>query len=178
MKNQGEKIAKKRKKNEPPSLDDGDYMDIVMINALLASLFTIFSTMVRLNVQPGEPLLKQHNIAKGEVSALIGMNAEGVHGSVALSFSVPAIRLISKSMMDYEISSADDEASDLAGELVNMLAGGAKRILSEKGYDFDMQTPKLLRGEGHEIIHHHPGRTVLLPVKTGKEEFYIELNFA
>ncbi len=175
MKNQEKRIVKK---NKPPSLDDGDYMDIVMINALLASLFTIFSTMVRLKIQPGDPLLKQNNIAKGEISALIGMNAEGVQGSVALSLSLPAIRLISKSMMNYEIVSADDEALDLVGELVNMLVGGAKRILSEKGYDFDMQTPKLLRGEGHEITHHHPGRTVLLPVKTGEEELYIELNFA
>jgi chemotaxis protein CheX len=168
----------KRGRNEPPSLDDGDYMDIVMINALLASLFTIFSTMVRLKIQPGDPLLKEHNIAKGEISALIGMNAEGVQGSVALSLSLPAIRLISKSMMDYEITSISDEASNLAGELVNMLVGGAKRILSEKGYDFDMQTPQLLRGDGHEITHHHSGRTVLLPIKTGEEEFYIELNFA
>ncbi|MDH4283820.1 MAG: chemotaxis protein CheX [Gallionellaceae bacterium] len=177
MKSQSEKIVKKRK-NEPPSLDDGDYMDIVMINAILASLFTIFSTMVRLKIQPGDPLLKQHSIAKGEVSALISMKADGVHGSVALSLSLPAIRLISKNMMDYEISSIDNEASDLAGELVNMLVGGAKRILSEKGYDFDMHTPQMLMGDGHEIIHHHPERTVLLPVKTGEEEFYIELSFA
>ncbi|MBV5346394.1 MAG: chemotaxis protein CheX [Rhodoferax sp.] len=66
---------------------------------------------------------------------------------------------------------------DLAGELANMLVGGAKRILSERGHDFDMQTPQLLLGEGHEIVHHYSGQTVLLPINIGPDEFYIELNF-
>jgi chemotaxis protein CheX len=65
----------------------------------------------------------------------------------------------------------------MAGELVNMLVGGAKRILAERGHDFDMQTPQLLIGEGHEIVHHYAGQTVLLPIKINDDEFYIELNF-
>lgn len=160
-----------------PSMTDGGYMDILMINALMDSLFTIFATMVKLKIQPGIPEPKLGNVAKGEVSALIGMNAEGACGSVSLSLSLPAIRTISRGLMDHEIDSAGDEAADLAGELVNMLVGGAKRILSEKGHDFDMQRPQLLLGDGHEIVHHYDGQTVLLPVRIGPDEFYIELNF-
>jgi chemotaxis protein CheX len=152
-------------------------MDVIVIHALLESLFTIFSTMVRLNINPGVPVAKQGNEAKGAVSGLIGMKAEGVSGSVALSLTLPAIREISRSMLGEEIASADNEAADLAGELTNMLVGCAKRILAENGYDFDMQTPQLLSGDGHEIVHHYSGQTVLLPVHIGQDEFYIELNF-
>lgn len=158
-------------------MDDGAHMDVLMIHALLDSLFTVFSTMVKVQIQPGVPELKQGKAAKGEVSGLVGMQAAGASGSVALTLTLPAIREISRGLLGHEITSADNEAADMAGELTNMLVGGAKRILSERGHDFDMQTPQLLRGEGHEIVHHYAGQTVLLPVKIGQHEFYIELNF-
>lgn len=166
-----------RSKHWDVSMDDGDHMDVLLINALLDSLFKLFATMVKLKIQPGIPEPKQGNTAKGVVSGLIGMKAEGVSGSVALTLTLPAIREISRSLVGYEIASADKEAADLVGELTNMLVGGAKRILFERGYDFDMQIPQLLRGDGHEIVHHYPGQTVLLPFKVNQDEFYIELNF-
>jgi chemotaxis protein CheX len=172
-----QKKAAAGKKHQAASLSDGDYMDIVMINALLESMFTIFATMVGQKIRPGVPEPKQDNIAKGAVSGLIGMKAEGACGSIALSLTPPTIREISRSLLGHEIVSIDKEAVDLVGELTNMLVGGAKRILSEKGHDFDMQTPQLLLGEGHEIVHHYPGQTVLLPIQIAQEEFYIELNF-
>jgi len=163
--------------NQAVSMDDGEHMDILMINALLHSLFTIFSTMVRLEIQAGIPVLKHGNIAKGEASGLIGMKAAGSSGSVALSLTLPTIRAISRSMLGEEFTSVDKEAVDLVGELTNMLVGGAKRILSEKGHEFDMHTPQLLVGDGHEIVHHHAGQTVLLPIMIDQDEFYVELNF-
>lgn len=166
-------------KRRPIAVDYEGRMDIVMTHALLESLLTLFSTMVNLEIQPGVPEAKQGNIAKGEVSSLIGMQAANASGSgsVALTLTLPTIREISRNLMGQEISTADKEAADLAGELINMLVGGAKRILSERGHDFDMQRPQLLTGEGHEIVHHHPGQTVLLPVKIGQDAFYLELNF-
>lgn len=162
---------------KPVSMYDGNHMDIVLINALLHSLYTIFDTMVGLDIEPGIPGLKQDRVAKGDISALIGMKAAGAHGSVALTLTPPAIREISHSLLGEEVGESGREAADLAGEIANMLVGGAKRILAERGLDFDMQTPQLLVGEGHEIVHHYPGQTVLLPVRVGDSEFFIELNF-
>ena len=165
------------KKNKEPSMNDGEHMDVLKINALLNSLFTIFSTMVRLEIQAGVPILKQNNISKGGATGLIGMKAAGTSGSVALSLTLPTIRVISSSMLGEEFTSFDKEAVDMVGELTNMLVGGAKAILSEKGHDFDMHTPQLLVGDGHEIVHHNAGQTVLMPIMIDKDEFYIELNF-
>ena len=167
--------ANKIEYSEP--IEFGGHMDILMTNALLESLFTIFSTMVRLKIEPGIPVTKHSKAAKGEVSGLIGMNAESTTGSIALSFTLPVIREISRNLLGQEIASINDEAIDLTGEMTNMLVGGAKRILSERGHDFDMQTPQLLRGDGHEIIHYNLGKTVLLPLKIKQDEFYMELNF-
>lgn len=158
-------------------MDSGEQMDILMINALLDSLLTIFATMVKLDIEPGIPVLKLEATAKGSVSGLIGMNAEGASGSVALSLTLPAVREISRKLLGEEIACVDQSAADLVGELTNMLVGRTKQILSEKGFDFDMQRPKLLLGEGHEIVHHCAGKTVLLPIKINSDEFYLELNF-
>lgn len=162
---------------KPASMHDGKHMDIVMINALLHSLYDVFDTMVGLDIEPGIPELKQGRVAKGDVSGLVGMKAEGACGSVALTLTQSTIREISRELLGEEISDSGKDAADLAGEIANMLVGGAKRILAERGLDFDMQTPQLLVGEGHEIVHHYPGQTVLLPVRVGAGEFFIELNF-
>lgn len=163
--------------HQADSLKYGGHLDLVIIHALLESLFTIFTTMVSMEIEPGIPVPKQGDVARGAVSTLLGMKAEGASGSVSLSFPLPAIREISRRLMGYEIVSVNNEAVDLAGELTNMLVGGAKRILSEKGHDFDMQTPQMLLGEGHKIEHHYAGQTVLLPVRIKQDEFYLELNF-
>lgn len=165
------------KKKPEPSMADGQHMDIMMIHALMDSLFKIFTTMMNTRVLPGVPVPKQEKAAKGVVSALIGMNAQGANGSIAVTLTLPAVSEISRKLLGHEISDINKDAADLAGELTNMLVGGAKRILAEKGYDFDMQIPQLLTGDGHEIEHHHGGQTVLLPIKVGQSDLYIELNF-
>ncbi len=169
------RTSRSRKKEE--SLSDGNHPDIVIINALMDSLHTIFSTMMNTKVELGVPVPKSEKAAKGNVSALIGMQAEGSNGSVAITLPMPALGEISRKLLGHEITDINKDATDLAGELSNMLVGGAKRILSEKGMEFDMQTPQMMHGDDHEIEHHHGGQTVLLPVKVGEHEFFIELNF-
>jgi chemotaxis protein CheX len=171
------KSRTKEAKSPTASLVGGGHMDIVIIQALMDSMFTIFDTMMNTKVEPGVPMLKPDKTAKGEVSALIGMKAQGASGSVAVTLPMPALSEISRKLLGHEITNIDKDAIALAGELTNMLVGGAKRILFEKGLDFDMQTPQLLQGGGHEIVHHQAGQTVILPIKVCESEFYIELNF-
>ena len=61
--------------------------------------------------------------------------------------------------------------------MTNMLVGGAKRILAERGYVFDMSIPEILSGKKHKIVHKYNGQTVILPFKLEKDPFYLEINF-
>lgn len=151
--------------------------DILIINALLDSLFTIFATMVNLKITPGTPVLKGDKEGRGDVSALVTMVSERVQGSVALSFPVAAVRKVALSMLGEDIDERGSESRDLVGELTNMLVGGAKKIMVDQGYDFDMRTPQLYSGNNHEIAHPHNGATVLLPIGLEDTEFHLELNF-
>ncbi len=168
--------AKKSTKKVKP-LNEGAQRDTVILNALIDSLHTIFETMMCTKVVMGAPFPKPKNTVQSGVSALIGMNAIEARGSVAITLPMPALNEISCKLFGEGITAIDKDAAGLAGELSNMLAGSAKRILSEKGMEFDMQTPQMMHGDGHEIEHHHGGQTMLLPVNMNGHEFFVELNF-
>ncbi|MBU0689025.1 MAG: chemotaxis protein CheX [Gammaproteobacteria bacterium] len=168
--------AKKSAKKSAPLKADKQ-RDALILSAVVDSLHSIFETMMSTKVVMGAPFPKPKNTVQSGVSALIGMNADEARGSVAISLPMPALNEISCKLFGEEITAIDKEAAGLAGELSNMLAGSAKRILSEQGIEFDMQTPQMMHGDGHEIEHHHDGQTMLLPVNMNGHEFFVELNF-
>lgn len=152
-------------------------IDILITHALLDSLFTIFATMVNLKIRPGMPMLKDDDVGTGDVSAMVTMVSARAQGSVALSLPVAAVRKVALNMLGEDLDGPGHESQDLVGELTNMLVGGAKTIMVDKGYDFDMRTPQLYSGNEHRISHPYGGATVLLPVELEDTEFHLELNF-
>ena len=171
------KTRAKRSTKKDQTLSDAARKDAVILDAMIDSLHTIFETMMGTKVEMGAPFPKPAKTVQSGVSAVIGMKAAEACGSVAITLPMPALNEISLKLLGEEVKAIDKESAGLAGELSNMLAGSAKRILSEKGMDFDMQTPKMMHGDGHEIEHHHDGQTMLLPVNMNGHEFFVELNF-
>lgn len=154
-----------------------DNMDILIINALLDSLMKIFNTMVGVMPVPGVPVPKQDNVSLGEVSGIMLMEAEKAKGSMAISFSQGAIARVANKMLGDKLQNIDDTARDLTGEMTNMLVGGAKSILAERGYVFDMSIPDVVAGKNHTIEHKYHGQTVILPFSLEQDKFYLEINF-
>ena len=152
-------------------------MDILIINALLDSLMKIFNAMVGVAPIPGVPVPKEDNISLGDVSGIMLMEADKARGSMAISFSTGAISRVAKKMLGDNLQKIDDTARDLTGEMTNMLVGGAKKILAERGYTFEMSIPNVISGKNHTIEHKYPGQTVILPFTLEKDRFYLEINF-
>ena len=80
-------------------------------------------------------------------------------------------------MLGEKLTEIDDTVTDLVGEITNMVTGGAKRLLSDIGHDFDMATPTVIAGKNHEIHHHCNGRIIQIPFKSDKGAFYVEVSF-
>ena len=76
----------------------------------------------------------------------------------------------------YDIATFD-EIIDLVGEITNMVTGGAKRMLSEKGFEFDMATPIVVSGKAHTIHHKSKGPVVIISIKGEVGKAYIEFSF-
>ncbi len=153
-------------------------MDTTFVTAALDSTFKVLNTMAKMKPVPGQPKIKQGECSQGAVTGIMDMASPKAKGALSLSFSESVILDIAKRMLGESPSSIDETAKDLAGELVNMVVGGAKATLAEKGYDFDMSTPAVYVGEEVAIKPRHPGQTITLPFETPCGEFYLEFTYA
>ena len=152
-------------------------MDVRFINPVLSSTVQTLEKMAALTPQVDKPVVKAGQVAEGCVTGLMRMNGRNVRGSIALSFSLPVIRQLVKAMLRMDIDSVDETASDLAGELSNIVAGQSKTKLAESGLDIEMSLPAVLTGQGHKFDHQVDAPVILLPFTTASGKFFVEFCF-
>jgi chemotaxis protein CheX len=155
----------------------GTGMKAEFINPFIESMQNVLSTMAMMEAQPGKPALKEDDVARGDVTGLIGMTSPQTKGSLSISFSESVICKIASNMLGERITKIDETATDLVGELTNMVTGGAKNLLAEKGYDFDMAIPAVVAGKNHVVRHKTNGPRIQLPFNTDSGRFFIEICF-
>ena len=153
-------------------------MNSEFVNPFLSSFINVLQTMAMLEIKPGRPSLKKDAIARGDVSGLIGMAGPEISGSFSISFEKNLALNVFEMMVGEAVDDIGDDITDMVGEITNMVAGGAKRQLGEKGYDFNMATPIVVTGPGHTITHQVDGTKVLMPFKSDKGNAYIEICFS
>ncbi|MCB2386863.1 MULTISPECIES: chemotaxis protein CheX [Oceanospirillaceae] len=149
-------------------------MNVEFINPFVETINNILATMASMSCEYGKPYLKEGRQPLGVVTGIIPMSGDSVRGSLAISFSAGAIIKISSSMLGESIAEVDETCHDLTGELTNMLSGGARKLLWEKGYDFDMAKPGILSGE-MDIPHETTGPVLVIPFETSAGPFFIEV---
>lgn len=152
-------------------------MNVEFINPFLSSLVNVLSTMANTQIIPGKPRLKKDELARGDVSGLIGMISPQTKGSFSITFEAPlAIELMFR-MLGERPAGINADITDMVGEITNMVTGGAKRILADKGYDFTMATPVVVSGKDHTISHKSDGAKILMPFDSDFGKVHIEVSF-
>ena len=149
-------------------------MNVEFINPFLESTIKVIETMAFTKVTAGKPTVKQGNKSWGEVSGIIGLASESLSGNLILSFDKASILGIVGGMLGEEITGITPDVVDAVGELTNMISGGAKAMLSQKGHKFEMASPIMLVGKNVEISQLSKGPVVSIPFKTDKGEFVAE----
>ncbi|MBF0565693.1 MAG: chemotaxis protein CheX [Nitrospirae bacterium] len=152
-------------------------MNAEIVNPFLVSLVNVLSTMAKTEAKPGKPTLKQGEKAQGDVTGVIGLSSAKTKGSLAITFKESAILQIASQMLGEEFGKIDDSISDVVGEITNMVMGGAKKLLSEKGYKFDMAIPSVIVGKDHTITHKTKGPVVLVSFETVAGNLFVEVCF-
>ena len=79
-------------------------MDKKFIDAFLEGTVDVIKTMAFVETKPGEPYMKNDNVASGDISGIIGLTG-AVIGSLALSFSEACILRIVSNMLGEEMTS-------------------------------------------------------------------------
>jgi chemotaxis protein CheX len=152
-------------------------MNAEFVNPFLSSFINVLQTMAQIEIKPGKPSLKKDAIARGDVSGLIGMVGPTAKGSFSISFDKELALNVFRLMVGETVEELSEDITDMVGEITNMVSGGAKRQLGEKGYEFNMATPVIVTGPNHTIKHQVDGAKVLMPFVSEQGKAFIEICF-
>jgi chemotaxis protein CheX len=150
-------------------------MNVNFINPFIVSLLNVLETMASMAPKPGSPYIKETDIASGSVTGFINMSGEFVECTMAISFTRDSMKAIASKMLGEEITELDDEIVNLAGEITNMVTGGAKKELWHEGFNFDMTQPEVHLDDEYVPEHLADAKVVVIPFESDEGKFFIEV---
>lgn len=146
-------------------------MQVKYINPFIAATVNLFQEFMEIKVKGGKPFVLTDPQNLMEVSGIIGLAGETV-GAVVLSFSrETAIKVVSK-MEKVHYTALGAEVIDGVGELVNIIAGNAKKDLLE--YRIEISLPGVVTGKAYQI--HWPDRIPVVGIPFESEVGPFSLN--
>jgi len=151
-------------------------MDVKLINPFINATLNVLETMAFMTVKPGKPYLKRDNVAKGDVTGVIGLTGVA-NGTISVTFQERCILSIVSNMLGEKMVHLNEDIADAVGELTNMVSGQARRELEEIGRVFQAAIPSVIMGKSHSITHYTNGPRIAIPFYTDNGDFTIEVCF-
>jgi len=145
-----------------------------MINPFIIATNNVIGIMAHLTAKLGKPYLKKDDIAKGDVTGIIGITGE-TNGTISVTFDSESILTIVSNMFGEEITEIDDDVIDAVGELTNMISGQARKELEKVGIIFQAAIPSVISGKNHRIVHIAKGQKIAIPFSIANGKFTIEV---
>ena len=149
-------------------------MDVRFINPFLEATIDVLKTMAFVEPTPGKPYLKKDDLARGDVSGIIGFTGVAT-GSMALSFSEGCILKIVSNMLGEEIKEINGDIKDAVGEITNMVSGSARQKLESLGLSISAAIPTVIAGKGHSVSHIMSGPSIIIPFETDQGSFVVDI---
>ena len=150
-------------------------MEIKYINPFIEATKGVFYNFFKKTPRVKTPyLIRKEEPHKWDISAIIGIAGEA-RGMVVLSFTKFLATYLTSILVYREVKEIDDDVVDTLGEMVNIIAGNAKKGLEE--YMLVISLPSIVSGTNHEI--RWPGRTVSIigiPFHTSYGEFTLSVG--
>ncbi|RMH30124.1 MAG: chemotaxis protein CheX [Planctomycetota bacterium] len=148
-------------------------MDPNLITPFMQSVQNVFSTMLQLPVEIGEPAVKADAATTYDVSGIIGMSGDVV-GAVVLSFPKETAERIVALFTGQDTSPEDEDFADAIGELVNMVAGGAKGMFQKR--QASISCPSVVIGKSHIVSRPKGVPCISIPCETDCGSLCIEVG--
>ena len=109
-----------------------------------------FKEFVGAELNVGRPYFQQKETAnEWDISGVIGLTGEA-RGAVVIGLKTALAIKITDMLTNAKHSSIDDEVVDAIGEIVNIIAGNAKKGL-EEAFRLVISLPTIIEGSGHTI---------------------------
>ncbi len=154
-------------------------LDATLVNAFMESAQSVYSKMLSTEIQLKEVKAEKEFSGTGDISALIGITGPDGEGMAGISFPFElANQLVAKLM--YREAHMIDQATrqDGVAEILNMVAGAAKSILSEK-FDatYKLSVPSVISGKSHSLSGVKGAPFLIMIFSTEGTEFQIYISF-
>lgn len=147
--------------------------DIDIAKSFIKATTDILSTMAGIEAKPGGPYVKKSAVAKGDVSAIVGVTGPK-RGTIAVSFTEACAVALVRGMLGDDIQDLMQDTQDAVGEVANMVSGQARANLAAKGLALQGATPTVIIGKNHMISHTTTSPVMAIPFSTPAGEFTVE----
>jgi chemotaxis protein CheX len=150
-------------------------MQVKYINPFIKASMNLFKDFLGLEVTTGKPFVVDDPETLSEVSGLIGLAGETA-GAVVLSFSRDtAIKLVSK-MVGQEFDDFGTEVADGVGELINIIAGNAKKDLDQ--FRIEISLPGVIVGDEYQLHWPEGIPVVSIPFESDAGPFSVNVSLS
>jgi chemotaxis protein CheX len=151
-------------------------ISVEFINPFVAATLQTLEVMASSRPTRGNPFVKTDRATQGDISGVIQFAGDAT-GCVAVTFPSSLAAAIYSRMVGEAIEEPGEEVRDAVGEIANMVAGGAKAVLAEKGLAVRIAVPNIVVGKNHTIAHRGDGPYLVVPFRLDDETFWLELSF-
>jgi len=150
-------------------------MEIKYINPFIKATKGVFINFFGKTPHVKTPyLIRKEEPHKWDISAIIGIAGEA-RGAIVLSFTKFLATYLTSILVKREVEEIDDDVVDTLGEMVNIIAGNAKKGLED--YMLVISLPSIVSGKNHEILW--PGKNIPIigiPFHTSYGEFILSVG--
>lgn len=147
-------------------------MDQSLIIPFIKTTKNLFETMFQMTVNIGDPRVKDSTGPSFDVSAIIGMSGD-MEGAVVLSFPRATAQRVVSLFTGSEVGDSSEDLCDAVGELVNMIAGGAKAQF--QGRAVSISCPSVVIGKDHVVSGRKDVVCLVIPCSCDCGEFNVEV---
>ncbi len=142
---------------------------------IIDSTREIFSSMIMLEVSPGEPFKRSDKHLQNSISGIIGL-AGATKGMLAIHLPNQAALAVTTAFLGMDVEEINEDVRDAIGELANMLGGSIKAILDPSGSDIKLSMPSAVYGEEYAIDCLAGAEMVTVPFSFDGQTFMVELQ--
>ncbi|MBW8888305.1 MAG: chemotaxis protein CheX [Fibrobacteres bacterium] len=143
------------------------------VNPFILSNLETFVKMVGIEAKPGKPILKQDARLDYDISGIIGLSGK-VIGTVSLSFPEATALAVCNKFMSANLKVMNAEILDAVGELINIVAGNAKKGLTE--FNIEISLPSVIVGKNHRIVEPKGSVGFVIPFASALGSFHMAVS--
>jgi len=149
-------------------------MKIEHIEPFIEATVGMFKTMLGMDCEYMTPyLLDRDGQPDWDISGIIGIAGDS-KGVVVISFTAELAAEATSKLVGKQVEEDDPDIVDVVGELVNIVAGNAKKGLEQ--YRLSISLPSIVRGPDHQIAWPSETPIVGIPFKTETGRFHLSVG--